>query len=90
MAKKVKRTPNKQTKSNNEAAEQGATLKELLSADVLHKLKAQAEELKQAEIDRLEQERKQEEEAKKQEQKKKENDFAYLLENSEANWGKYN
>ncbi|MNZ94805.1 hypothetical protein D3C78_1139220 [compost metagenome] len=69
--------------------EQGMTLKDLLSSDVLGKLKAQADEMKQAESDRKEQLRKQEEERKKQEQKLLENDFAYLLDNSDPNWSKH-
>jgi hypothetical protein len=64
-------------------------LNELLSAEIVNKLKAQAEELKKAEANRKEEIRKQEEEKKKLEQKRLENDFSYLLENSDPNWSKH-
>lgn len=64
-------------------------LNELLSADIVTKLKVQAEELKKAEETRKEDIRKQEVEKKKLEQKRLENDFAYLLENSDPNWSKH-
>ncbi|GBG11962.1 hypothetical protein B1748_05750 [Paenibacillus sp. MY03] len=73
----------------SEPEQQGATLKELLGADVLNKLKAQADQLKQEDADRKERERKEAEETKKREQKLKENDFSYLLNNSDPNWNKY-
>lgn len=72
-----------------EEANQGNSLKDLLGADTIQKLKAQADEMKAAEQKRKEEKRKQEEEAKKQEQKRLENDFAYLLDNSDSNWGKF-
>lgn len=68
---------------------QGATLKERLGADIIGKLKAQADEMKQAEAERLASLRKREEEAKKKERERLENDFSYLLENSDSNWNKY-
>lgn len=92
MAKKNKGNPSgKPSKSPSAASEQqqGATLKELLGADVLSKLKAQSDQLQQAEADRKERERQEAEEAKKREQKKKESDFSYLLDNSDPNWSKY-
>ncbi|MNH46405.1 hypothetical protein D3C79_1091750 [compost metagenome] len=64
-------------------------MKDLISGEVLQKLKAQADELKQAEVSRKEEIKRQEEEAKKKEQKLRENDFAYLLENSDLSSGKY-
>lgn len=67
----------------------GATLKERLGADVLGKLKAQADEWKQAEADRQARKRQEEEAAKKREQELRESDFAYLLDNSDPNWNKY-
>jgi len=90
MAKKKKQ----QHRAANAAAQSGEkdspiTLKELLGADVLGKLRAQSDELKQQEAGRREEARRQEEERKKQEQKARENDFAYLLENSDQSWGKY-
>ena len=66
-----------------------ATLKDLLNADVLNKLKAQADQMKAEEADRREQERKQKEEAKKAEQKRLDNDFGHLLDNSSMDWKKY-
>lgn len=90
MAKKDKKRATERRAAKDPVAEpQGATLKDLLGADTISKLKAQAEEMKQAEAARKEQLRKQEEEAKKQEQKRLENDFAYLLENSDKNSSKY-
>ncbi|WP_168119092.1 DUF3886 domain-containing protein [Paenibacillus sp. HB172176] len=76
--------------SRAESSEQhGNTLGDLLSQDVLGKLKTQADELKKAQAEQEEQKRLAAIEAKKREQKAKENDFAYLLENSDPNTGKY-
>jgi len=66
-----------------------ATLKDLLSAEVVGKLKAQAEQLKAEEADRREKARKQEEEARAAEKKRLENDFEYLLNNSGMDWKRY-
>ncbi|ANF98324.1 YqkE family protein [Paenibacillus bovis] len=71
------------------AQDKPATLKDLLSADVLDKLKAQANEMREVEQQRQEQERQKAEEARKAEQKRKDNDFEYLLENSKQDWKKY-
>lgn len=65
------------------------TLKDLLSSEVLNKLKAQADELKQEESSRKEAERKTAEDARKAEQKRLDNDFSHLLENSDPNWRNY-
>ncbi|MBD8500831.1 YqkE family protein [Paenibacillus arenosi] len=86
MAKKRKQQP---TPSSNLSADKPATLKDLLSADVLSKLKAQSEDLKTAEAERKEVERKKEEEARKAEQKRLDNDFEYLLNNDKMDWRKY-
>ncbi|GIP39432.1 hypothetical protein J31TS4_27120 [Paenibacillus sp. J31TS4] len=67
----------------------GASLKELLSADTLQRLKAQADELKAEDRQRREEERQRAEEARKAEQKRLENDFAHLLETSDPDWKKY-
>lgn len=75
--------------SGPKTQDSGTTLKDLLSADVLGKLKAQADELKQSEADRKERQRLEAEEAKRREQKLRENDFSYLLDNSDAGGGKY-
>ncbi|GAB2698997.1 DUF3886 domain-containing protein [Paenibacillus thermoaerophilus] len=71
------------------AADRPATLKDLLSPDIVSKLREQADELKQEEAKRQEAARKQAEEARKDEQKRLEQDFAYLLENSDPDWRKY-
>ncbi|RUS47216.1 DUF3886 domain-containing protein [Cohnella sp. AR92] len=65
------------------------TLKELLGADVIRKLKAQADELKAEEAAVRERKRQEEEEKRKAEQKRLDNDFEYLLNNSSADWKKY-
>lgn len=66
-----------------------ATLKDLLNADVVSKLKAQAEQMKaEEEALRLAQ-RQREEEARKAEKKRLENDFEYLLNNSKLDWRKH-
>lgn len=63
-----------------------ATLKDMLNADVLEKLKAQADALKAEEERRRSEAAKEAEERRKAEQKRRENDFAYLLENSKMDW----
>ncbi|WP_054024556.1 YqkE family protein [Bacillus sp. FJAT-28004] len=90
MGKKQKKITSSAPRSapKNEP-DNGLTLKDLLSNEVLGKLKAQADDMKQAEALRKEELRKQEEEKKKQEQKRLENDFSYLLDNSDPNWSKH-
>ncbi|MDT3425975.1 outer membrane murein-binding lipoprotein Lpp [Paenibacillus forsythiae] len=83
---KKKKLPSPPRANKEEAP---ATLKDLLSSEVLNKLKAQADELKNEEKDRKEAERKAAEEARKVEQKRLDNDFAHLLENSSQDWRKY-
>ncbi|MFE4710800.1 MULTISPECIES: YqkE family protein [Paenibacillus] len=85
MAKK-KRT---QTPPRAAAADSPATLKDLLSSDVLSKLKAQADELKAEEKQRQEAARQAVEDQRKAEQKRLDNDFAHLLENSKQDWHKF-
>jgi hypothetical protein len=71
------------------AQDKPATLKDLLSQDVLNKLKVQANEA-QAELNkRKEEERQRVLEAKKAEQKKLDNNFEHLLNNSDLDWHKY-
>ncbi|EJW17766.1 YqkE family protein [Paenibacillus alvei] len=70
-------------------AEKPATLKDLLSSEVLDKLKAQAKELKVQEDNRKEVERQKAEEARRVEQKKLDNNFEYLLNNSSMDWRKF-
>lgn len=85
MAKK------KNQKSNPTTApsEKPATLQDLLGADTIAKLKAQATELKQEEQQRLETERLKKEEARKAEQKKLDNNFEHLLNTSHMDWHKF-
>lgn len=85
MGKKKKYTPS----PNAASQDKPATLKDLLSPDVLSRLKAQADELSAAEERRKEEQRKQEEEARKAEQKRLDNDFEHLLNNSSPDWRKY-
>lgn len=66
-----------------------ATLKDLLSSDVLSKLKAQSDELKAEENDRKEAARKVVEDQRTAEKKRLENDFAHLLDNSSQDWKKF-
>jgi hypothetical protein len=71
------------------AADGPATLKDLLSSDVLGKLKAQADELKAEEKERKEAIRQAAEDKRKAELKRLENDFAHLLKNSNQDWQKF-
>lgn len=73
----------------NRQADKPATLKDLLGAETLNKLKEQAENLKREEEERKAEARRQAEEARKQEQKRLENDFEYLLNNSKLDWHKF-
>jgi hypothetical protein len=66
-----------------------ATLKDLLGADTVAKLKEKAEALKSEELQRQEQKRQQEEVVRKAEQKRLDNDFEYLLKNSRQDWKKF-
>ncbi|CAM2871806.1 YqkE family protein [Paenibacillus sediminis] len=85
MAKKKKTIP----APNHANQDKPATLKDLLNAEVLNKLKAQADQLKEIEEKQKEVARKQAEEERKAEQKQRENDFEYLLNNSSLDWEKY-
>lgn len=71
------------------AQDKPATLKDLLKPDLVDKLKAQADALKAEEAKKAEEKRKQAEEARKAEQKRLENDFEYLLNNSNPDWKKF-
>lgn len=79
--------PNERRSSEDQPA--NATLKDLLSSDVLGKLKAQADEWKAEEAKQKEEARKMAEEARKAEQKRLDNDFGHLLENSKMDWRKF-
>ncbi|WP_019912868.1 YqkE family protein [Paenibacillus sp. HW567] len=85
MAKKKKTTP----APRPAAADAPATLKDLLSSDVLDKLKAQSDALKAEENGKKEAARKAAEDQRKAEQKRLDNDFAHLLENSSQDWHKF-
>ncbi|TLS51307.1 DUF3886 domain-containing protein [Paenibacillus antri] len=69
--------------------EKGLTLKDALGADVLAKLKAQADALKAQEAQERERQRAEAEERRKQEQKRLDNDFEHLLNNSGMDWKKF-
>lgn len=66
-----------------------ATLKDLLGADTISKLKEQAAKLEREQEERKAAARKQAEEARRAEQKRLESDFEYLLNNSDMDWHKY-
>ncbi|KWX74256.1 hypothetical protein D3C73_473660 [compost metagenome] len=85
MAKKKKTIPTPRPV----ASDAPATLKDLLSSDVLDKLKAQSDALKAEENEKKEAARKAVEDQRKAEQKRLENDFAHLLENSSQDWHKF-
>jgi hypothetical protein len=75
--------------SKSSSPDKPATLKDVLSADILEKLKAQAVELKEEEKKQKEESRKRAEEVRKTEEKRLENDFEYQLKNSSLDWRKF-
>lgn len=98
MAKRKKSMPGQKSSSSEswtgtnslpKQKENPATLKDLLHADVLQKLQAQADELKAEEARQQEEKRRQLEEERKAEQKRLDNDFEYLFKNSKLDWRKY-
>ncbi len=64
-------------------------LKDLLDAQTLGKLKAQADSLKHQEVQRQEEVRRQQEQRRQEEQRQRDNEFGYLLENSDPDWRKH-
>lgn len=72
-----------------EAADKGATLKDLLDPSLVEKLRAAGNEMRAEEEKRKAEQRQREEEARKAERKRLENDFGHLLENSKQDWRKY-
>lgn len=92
MGKKQKKiTEQKQYESKKkiDQSTDGLSMKSLLNDDVLNKLKAVAQTVKQEQAE-LEQKQAEEQAAiKKAEQKRLENDFAYLLEHSDPKSNKY-
>lgn len=92
MGKKQKKVTKQKeyTSANSESnTTSGSSLKDLLSGDVLEKLKAQSNALVQADQDRKDKEAAVKAEQQRLEQKRLENDFDYLLNNSDTNWSKY-
>lgn len=78
-----------QPNANSNTDDKPATLRELLGADTVAKLKQQAEKLKQEDAAKQEAKRAEAEAARLAEQKRKENDFSYLLDNSKVKGTKY-
>lgn len=85
MAKKRRNMP----APSASQADKPATLKDLLNPELLQKLKETSETLKASEAERLEKERQEREAARAAEQKRRDNDFEYLLENSDMDWKRY-
>lgn len=83
---KKRKTPTANSADRNDAP---ATLKDLLDAGTISKLKAQAEEMKAAEEKLRMEQKKREEEARAVEKKRLENDFEHLLNNSKLDWRKH-
>ncbi|QDH20679.1 YqkE family protein [Saccharibacillus brassicae] len=74
----------KQPAARPAPSDKPATLKDMLNPEVLAKLQAQANELKATEEERRQTEQRQALEAKQAERKRLENDFEYLLGQSEG------
>ena len=91
MANNKKRQQQRQVPSQaSDQSDKPVTLKDLLGAGTVAKLKEQAETLKHEEVKKQENIRKEAEAARVAEQKLKEKDFEYLLNNSSTAWKKYN
>ncbi|ANE47754.1 hypothetical protein SY83_17350 [Paenibacillus swuensis] len=86
-----KRNARHAPKPPKSGGDQPATLKDMLSPEILNKLKAQADALKADEAQRIEDQRIRKEEAKKAEQQRLDNDFGYLLNQStvDVDWRKH-
>lgn len=69
--------------------DQPATLKDLLGADVIGKLKEQAASLQKEEDQKQEAIRLQKEQERKQKQKELDNNFEHLLNTTNMDWHKY-
>ncbi|MFC5530215.1 DUF3886 domain-containing protein [Cohnella yongneupensis] len=89
MGNKRKNNQHQQRQTSENGADKPATLRDLLGADTIAKLKQQAEAMKQAEAAKQEAKRAEAEAARLAEQKRNENDFAYLLEHSKVKSTKY-
>jgi len=90
MGKTKKRTNGpRPAEPGNVPDDKPMTLKDMLGADTIAKLKRQADDLKQEEANRKETLRKEAEAAREAERKRREQDFGFLLENSSLDWKKY-
>ncbi len=85
----VKKRNAQNAAKSNERSDAPATLKDLLDAGTLSKLKAQAEEMKAEEEKRRLEQKQREEVARAAEKKRLENDFEHLLNNSKLDWRKH-
>ncbi|MFM9326683.1 YqkE family protein [Paenibacillus mesotrionivorans] len=85
----VKKRNAQNAAKSNERSDAPATLKDLLDAGTLSKLKAQAEEMKAEEEKRRLEQKEREEAARAAEKKRLENDFEHLLNNSKLDWRKH-
>ncbi|WP_025676601.1 YqkE family protein [Paenibacillus massiliensis] len=85
MAKKNK----KPLAARPSAQDKPATLKDMLSSDVLAQLKAAAQATQAEQDKKAEEERARAAEARKAEQARLDNDFEYLLNNSKMDWQKH-
>ncbi len=89
--KKKKQAGHAASSETSHNADKPVTLKDMLGADILAKLKEQTEAMKQEEASQRETKRQEEEAKRIAEQKLKEKDFEYLLNNSSPkDWRKYN
>lgn len=84
--KKTRPQPRTNAGARTEAAAPQSTLKDLLSADTLQKLKERAESIKAEERELAEAKRAAEEAARKAEEKRLAGDFGHLLDNSSLDW----
>ncbi|MBW5446273.1 DUF3886 domain-containing protein [Cohnella sp. CFH 77786] len=69
-----------------QSPEKPATLRDMLDAETLSKLKAASQAMQEEEARERERKRVEAEKARLAEQKRLENDFAYLLDNSRQDW----
>ncbi|CAI6030536.1 YqkE family protein [Cohnella sp. JJ-181] len=86
MAKKKSGPPRTPRHRQEEPASPQQTLKDLLNADTLQKLKERSDAMKEDERKRAEDKRAAEAAAKKAEEKRLESDFGHLLDNSRLDW----
>jgi hypothetical protein len=88
---KKRHTPGQRSEMNPsvDSSDKPVTLKDLLGAETIAKLKQQADAMKQEEANKAEKKRLEAEAARLAEQKRNENDFEYLLNHSNPKSGKY-